>query len=296
MSERGVFAVDRGVFEHPMFADEPFTEREAWMWLVGLAAYRACQRRIGSAVVDLKRGQAAASVRYLAEKWQWKAARVQRFLARLKKEAMIDTAADTGITVISINNYSKYQKVALPADTPNEQAPDTPPIQQRYKEEGNKNTKQDSEEPIGSSGADAPPVYTDSRHELWGEAVPILMAFGQTKRAAGKLIGSWLKQTGDDAQQVLGAIQRARDHRPHGPIAWITNALKTPGTINGQRAHRATRTNEASVVAALVNGLEGRNGEAPRPADADIPRGRFELDLEPAGDGGGDSERTRRCA
>jgi DNA-binding transcriptional regulator YhcF (GntR family) len=166
MSERGVFAVDRGVFDHPMFAPEPFTEREAWMWLVGLAAYRACQRRIGSAVVELKRGQAAASVRYLADKWQWKAPRVQRFLARLKKEGMIDTAADTGVTVISINNYSKYQKVALPTDTPNEQAADTAAIQQRYKEERNKTNKQDSEEPSGSS-ADAEPVGEDDKTRLF---------------------------------------------------------------------------------------------------------------------------------
>ncbi len=38
MSERGVFAVDRGIWDHPMFACEPFTEREAWQWLIAEAA------------------------------------------------------------------------------------------------------------------------------------------------------------------------------------------------------------------------------------------------------------------
>jgi len=30
----GFFAVDRGIFDNPSFAAEPFTQREAWMWLV----------------------------------------------------------------------------------------------------------------------------------------------------------------------------------------------------------------------------------------------------------------------
>src|SRR5829696_3821616 len=32
MSGRGVFAVDRGIWSESDFADEPFTEREAFMW------------------------------------------------------------------------------------------------------------------------------------------------------------------------------------------------------------------------------------------------------------------------
>lgn len=46
MSERGVLAVDRGVFEHPSFARVPFTEREAWLWLISEAAYRPHQRHL----------------------------------------------------------------------------------------------------------------------------------------------------------------------------------------------------------------------------------------------------------
>ena len=38
MSERGVFALDRGIFDHLAFADEAFTEREAWAWLIAEAA------------------------------------------------------------------------------------------------------------------------------------------------------------------------------------------------------------------------------------------------------------------
>jgi DNA-binding transcriptional regulator YhcF (GntR family) len=116
MSERGVFAMDRGWFDHPCFAPEPYTEREAWAWLISQAAYKAHTRRIGNITITLKRGQLTASVRFLAEKWQWHRNRVDRFLRRLHAERMIGTDAGQGINVITICNYSKYQRVSLPDD------------------------------------------------------------------------------------------------------------------------------------------------------------------------------------
>lgn len=114
--------------------------------------------------------------------------------------------------------------------------------------------KKYSEEPNGSSGAGAPPkpVYTDSRHELWGEAVPIVMSFGYGDRAARALIGSWLKQAKDDAQIVLGAIQRARDHRPNGVVAWITAAIRPRG--------KSDVAESRSLVAAVARAADNLSG------------------------------------
>src|SRR5262245_47884423 len=39
MTERGTFVLDRGWFDHPAFKDEPYTEREAWAWMISNAAY-----------------------------------------------------------------------------------------------------------------------------------------------------------------------------------------------------------------------------------------------------------------
>jgi hypothetical protein len=117
MSERGVFALDRGWFDHPQFADEPFTEREAWAWLIAEAAWRTRKRRVGSIVVELKRGQLAASIRFLAERWKWSKSRVERFLKRLKTGTMIGTDTGTGVLVITLCNYDKYQRVSLPGGT-----------------------------------------------------------------------------------------------------------------------------------------------------------------------------------
>lgn len=109
MSERGFIAVDRDVFDHPIFAKEPFTEREAWLWLIAEAAWSDRRIRVGSAVVELSRGQTAHSLRFMAARWKWSEARVRRYLGRLKNDAMIDAVATQQSTQITICNFDKYQ-------------------------------------------------------------------------------------------------------------------------------------------------------------------------------------------
>jgi hypothetical protein len=108
MSERGVFAVDRGIFDHPVFAPEAYTEREAWLWMLSAAVWKDARVRAGRMMVDLKRGQLCFSERFLASKWQWPKTTVRRFLARLKTEAMIGALADHDHTIITICNYERY--------------------------------------------------------------------------------------------------------------------------------------------------------------------------------------------
>lgn len=144
MSERGVFAVDRGIWEHDAFRDQPFTDREAWMWMVGEAAFKTRTRNIGGKVVDLGRGQLVASVRFLAERWQWSKSAVDRFLDRLKKRDMIETNSGTGILVITVCKYEEYQRVSLPAGTQDGTQDGTAAGQQRDKRENTKNTKEES--------------------------------------------------------------------------------------------------------------------------------------------------------
>lgn len=136
MSERGFFALDRGLFGHPAFADEPFTEREAWTWLISEAAFRTHTRRIGTHVVNLLRGQLAASLRFLADKWKWHRSSVERFLGRLKNRDMIETRIETGLTVITICNYNKYQAAIASGESSAETQIETGARQERDKVEG----------------------------------------------------------------------------------------------------------------------------------------------------------------
>jgi hypothetical protein len=53
----------RGWMEHEVFGHEPFSRRDAWVWLIENAAFADNQR--------LKRGQLCHSYRHLAATWKW---------------------------------------------------------------------------------------------------------------------------------------------------------------------------------------------------------------------------------
>lgn len=105
----GTFAVSRRIWTHPEFAPCEFSEREAFLWLVSEASWKDRTARSGRVVVDLKRGQLCASIRFMAEAWRWSKSRVDRFLKRLENRDMIRTESGTGQCVITICNYDEYQ-------------------------------------------------------------------------------------------------------------------------------------------------------------------------------------------
>lgn len=119
MSERGVFAIDRGIFDHPLLRGEPYTRVQVWAWLIAEAAWKARRSRVGGSYVDLERGQLAHSLRHMARTWQWTVKKVRVFLSRLKEDKMIVIAEGTRITLISIAKYDEYQRVSLPKGTKN---------------------------------------------------------------------------------------------------------------------------------------------------------------------------------
>ena len=114
--------------------------------------------------------------------------------------------------------------------------------------------KEDAEAVASAVPAQPPaPVYTDSKHELWGEGVPILISLGLSEGRARQMIGTWRKHTHDDAQAVLSAIQRARDHRIADPIPWITAALKPHQENNhARRREKPTIMGAAARIAAHI--------------------------------------------
>ena len=118
MSEMGVFAVDRGLFDDPDFDPEPFTQREAWLWLIKEAAWKKRKRRISGNIIELERSQLTASIRFMAEAWQWSKSKVARFLDRIAACGMImkQTGGGCQQLVITICNYARFQRVSLPKD------------------------------------------------------------------------------------------------------------------------------------------------------------------------------------
>ena len=99
------------LWESTDFADEPFSEREAFMWLVAKAAWKAHQRRVGRHVVEVKRGEFVGTTRGLARTWQWSEARVRRYFDRLSERRTLRRTADAHATRITICNYDEFQGV-----------------------------------------------------------------------------------------------------------------------------------------------------------------------------------------
>ncbi len=135
----GYYLMHRGWMDNPAFNDEPYSRRDAWMWIIENANYADGRWSANGKTINLKRGQICRPLRKIAEAWQWDEAKVRRFLARLKNDAMLECVADAGVTVISVCNYDDYQFPARVGDA----APDARVTQDRritdaLTKEGNK--------------------------------------------------------------------------------------------------------------------------------------------------------------
>lgn len=105
MIDSGYILVDRGVWSHPALdTDDPMSPREAWIRLVGEAAFKDH--------AGLKRGQLRIGMRGLAAIFGWLTSagepdkeRVRTFLRKLERHAMIQRS--NGVTTIV--NYDRWQ-------------------------------------------------------------------------------------------------------------------------------------------------------------------------------------------
>lgn len=81
-------------------------------------------------------------------------------------------------------------------------------------------TDTEKKEPTSDEVGPAEPVETPQQR-LWSEGLAALLSMGVAEKKARPVMGLWLRDSGDDAARVLGAIQRAREHAPMDPIPWI---------------------------------------------------------------------------
>jgi hypothetical protein len=107
--DRGAFRVVRELFDHPELGGEPYDKRSAWLSLIADAAWQARKVNCGGRIIELHRGQLAHSHRFLATKWGWEHKRVARFLEKLSALDMIRVHVVSGIGILSIVNYDRYQ-------------------------------------------------------------------------------------------------------------------------------------------------------------------------------------------
>lgn len=114
MTDFGYILMARGIMHHPRIgAKKPYSEYEAWNWLLFEAAWRPRRVRVSngraSAVVELQRGQLIHSRSYLAEAWGWTEKRVRTYLRHLENDRQIAVQTGQLQTLITICNYEQYQ-------------------------------------------------------------------------------------------------------------------------------------------------------------------------------------------
>ena len=197
------FNVCRSIWTDPQFPNEPFTKREAWLWLVSEASWKDRVFRIGNHVVNLKRGQLAASIRGMAEIWRWEKTKVIRFLEVITQDKNIATDTAPGVTVITICNYDLYQNapaVNAPPSAPETHQDRTTSAPIQNKDEIPEGIPEDFFPPSGEKPKRKKNDYPED-FEAWWRAYPTDQ--NMAKKEAFK---EWKKLDATDREKALVAI------------------------------------------------------------------------------------------
>lgn len=214
----GWIALHRGWRDCEAFEDDPgpLSEREAWVWLIENAAWKATRRRNSKGErIEINRGQFHTSLRTLGDAFGWGKNKVARFLDKLVRFEMVGTVAGQSGLLITIVNYDKYQEVS----EPEQETTGTVAGQSRDTQEQG---KQDS----ASNEAGVPPA--DTVKAIFDIGVTLLAASGHDERAARSIVGRWRKAHTD--ARVLEALLDCQARRISNPVEWM------PARLGGKSA------------------------------------------------------------
>lgn len=125
-----------------LYFEEPFTKWQAWHDLLYLTAFKDTFIFVRGIKVEIKRGQVAASERFLADRWKWSRGKVKRFFELLTDMQRIVPQETNVTTLISIVNYCKYQDYSTTDDTTNDTTNST--TDDTTNSTNNKNVKNDN--------------------------------------------------------------------------------------------------------------------------------------------------------
>lgn len=116
MNESPVNPPLTGLFEDKLFREEPFTKREAFLWLVRNAATTRTVVENSGKIITVERGQLLTSFRIMQAAWGWKSlCKVHSFVAALANKTigavhnrtLSRTLNRTPLSLITICNYDE---------------------------------------------------------------------------------------------------------------------------------------------------------------------------------------------
>lgn len=106
----GWISLHRQIQEHWIWkTKEPFDKRSAWIDLLLLVNHQSAKIEFGNKFIEVERGQKITSLEKLASRWKWSRHKVSNFLNNLEQDGMLVQVRDKKKTLISIENYNKYQ-------------------------------------------------------------------------------------------------------------------------------------------------------------------------------------------
>lgn len=268
----GWIKLHRGWFKSTDFASEPFTEREAWLWMIEAAAYEPHTRYVKGHAISLQRGDILVTQRTLADEWKWGRQRVRGFLNKLELLGSLKQVATHGLTHISVCNYAKYQDQqpsAQPTSAATSQQPKVQPTLQPASnpaatqlndgncvenEEVQPSSNPAATQPATQSATSQQPIKEEVKEDK--EYIPPQKSgagdaiFTATEPEGDKafwdkavayiggekkrsLVGKWLKE--NDRAVLVQAITASQVEGAVDPIAYINGILKKNRTrINGK--------------------------------------------------------------
>lgn len=127
----GLFLIDRKMLSHHIVGMQNKDRFCMWIWLLSAAAWKPRPIFVQGKEIILQRGQLFVSLRKFAEENGVSKGVAERFVRDLKSGTMIETANETGGTVITICNYEIYQDFDLYRGTANGTANETATGQRR---------------------------------------------------------------------------------------------------------------------------------------------------------------------
>ena len=106
----GWISIHRQIQEHWLWkSKEPFDKRSAWIDLLLMVNHQKEKIEFDKGFMEVERGQRITSLEKLAKRWKWSRHKVSDYLNQLEQDGMLVQVRDNKKTLISIENYNKYQ-------------------------------------------------------------------------------------------------------------------------------------------------------------------------------------------
>ena len=106
---KGFIKLYRQLLDHWLWKEEVHSKAQAWIDLLMMANHAPSRFKHGNHFIDLERGQTVTSTYKLAERWGWGDKKVRIFIQQLQKDGMIRKDTTRNYTILTIENYERWQ-------------------------------------------------------------------------------------------------------------------------------------------------------------------------------------------